>query len=127
MINFALCTRVCSNFDSCAILNSQAPKIFCLQNNVDFLGNSEVAFFYTPCISNSISIPRGLKSFMLKIAKLFLRKFREVAFFFIHPVYTGRAYENPTPLGTRKLCSLVISMLMSILQNVGNENNTARK
>jgi hypothetical protein len=35
---------VCSNFDSCAILNSQAPKIFCL-NNVDFLGNSEVAFF----------------------------------------------------------------------------------
>ena len=28
-INFALCTRVCSNFDSCAILNSQAPKIFC--------------------------------------------------------------------------------------------------
>jgi hypothetical protein len=29
-INFALCTRVCSNFDSCAILNSQAPKIFCL-------------------------------------------------------------------------------------------------
>jgi hypothetical protein len=36
---------VCSNFDSCAILNSQAPKIFCLQNNVDFLGNSEVAFF----------------------------------------------------------------------------------
>jgi hypothetical protein len=37
---------VCSNFDSCAILNSQAPKIFCLQNNVDFLGNSEVAFFF---------------------------------------------------------------------------------
>ena len=29
-INFALCIRVCSNFDSCAILNSQAPKIFCL-------------------------------------------------------------------------------------------------
>ena len=45
MHNFALCTRVCSNFDSCAILNSQAPKIFCVQNNVDFLGNSEVAFF----------------------------------------------------------------------------------
>ena len=35
-----------TNFDSCAILNSQAPKIFCLQNNVDFLGNSEVAFFF---------------------------------------------------------------------------------
>jgi hypothetical protein len=28
-INFALCTGECSNFDSCAILNSQAPKIFC--------------------------------------------------------------------------------------------------
>jgi hypothetical protein len=28
-INFALRTRVCSNFDSCAILNSQASKIFC--------------------------------------------------------------------------------------------------
>jgi hypothetical protein len=28
-INFALCTGVCSNFDSCAILNSQEPKIFC--------------------------------------------------------------------------------------------------
>jgi hypothetical protein len=26
-INFALCTRVCSNFDSCAILNSQAPFV----------------------------------------------------------------------------------------------------
>ena len=37
---------MCSNFDSCAILNSQAPKIFCLQNNVDFLGNSKVAFFF---------------------------------------------------------------------------------
>jgi hypothetical protein len=44
-INFALCTRVCNNFDSCAILNSYAPKIFCLWNHVDFLGNSEVAFF----------------------------------------------------------------------------------
>jgi hypothetical protein len=28
-IHFSLCTRVCSNFDSYAILNSQAPKIFC--------------------------------------------------------------------------------------------------
>ena len=34
--------------------------------------------------------------------------------------YTGRAYENPTPLGGRKLCSLVISMLLSILQDVGS-------
>ena len=34
--------------------------------------------------------------------------------------YTGRAYENPTPLGGRKLCSLVISMHMSILQDVGS-------
>jgi hypothetical protein len=25
-INFALCSRVCSNFDCCAILNSQAPR-----------------------------------------------------------------------------------------------------
>jgi hypothetical protein len=31
----------------------------------------------------------------------------------------GAGYENPTPLGARKLCSLVISMLMSILQDVG--------
>jgi hypothetical protein len=45
-INFALCTCVGSNFDSCAILNSQAPKIYCPQNNVDFLGNSEVAGFF---------------------------------------------------------------------------------
>ena len=41
-------------------------------------------------------------------------------------IYTGRAYENPymgylisTLIGARKLCSLVISMLMSILQDVG--------
>jgi hypothetical protein len=49
MHNFALCTCVCSNFDTCAygcaILNSQVPKIFCFYNNVNFLGNSEVAFF----------------------------------------------------------------------------------
>jgi hypothetical protein len=31
----------------------------------------------------------------------------------------GRAYENPTPLAARKLCSLFISMLKSILQDVG--------
>ena len=49
---------VCSNFDSCAILNSQAPKIFLsIKNNVDFLGNSEVAFFfYTPCIDIVIAL-----------------------------------------------------------------------
>jgi NAD-dependent dihydropyrimidine dehydrogenase PreA subunit len=55
-INLALCTRMCSDFDSCAILNSKAPKIFCPENNVDFLGNSEVAFFYKPC-----SVVQGVK------------------------------------------------------------------
>ena len=33
--------------------------------------------------------------------------------------YIGRAYENPTPLAARKLWSLFISMLKSILQDVG--------
>jgi hypothetical protein len=33
--------------------------------------------------------------------------------------YMERAYENSTPLGARKLCSLVKGMLMSILQDVG--------
>ena len=49
---------MCSNFDSCAILNSHAPKIFCLKNNVDFLGNSEVAFFFIHpvCIVESDNI-----------------------------------------------------------------------
>ena len=47
-------------------------------------------------------------------------------------IYTGRAYENPymgclisTLIGTRKLRSLVISMLMSILQNVGTYTGRA--
>jgi hypothetical protein len=41
-------------------------------------------------ISYSISIPGGLKSFMLKNCKVdFLGK-SEVAFFFIHPVFSMR-------------------------------------
>jgi hypothetical protein len=39
--------------------------------------------------------------------------------------YTGRAYENPTPLGARKLCSSVESMLISILQVVGTYTGRA--
>ena len=46
--------------------------------------------------------------------------------------YTRRAYENPymgyhisTLIGSRKLCSLVISMLMSILQDVGTYTGRA--
>jgi hypothetical protein len=33
--------------------------------------------------------------------------------------YMGRAYENPTPLAARKLCSFFISIFKSILQDVG--------
>ena len=39
-------------------------------------------------ISNSISIPRGLKSFMLKNCKVDFLGNSEVAFFFIHPVFS---------------------------------------
>ena len=51
-INFALCTRVCSNFDSCAILNSQASiKIFCPFKTMSISWEiPRLRFFYTPCI-----------------------------------------------------------------------------
>ena len=62
---------MCSNFDSCAILNSQAPKIFCLQNNVDFLGNSEVAFFF-------------IHPVVLVVLNSFLKCFRDKFYTFDH-------------------------------------------
>ena len=43
-INFALCTRVCSNFDSCAYLKSFVLKTMSTSWKIPRL-----RFFYTPC------------------------------------------------------------------------------